>query len=1031
MNKLLEFVLQNRILILILLVGMILLGVYHYKKLPTDAFPDISPVMVPVFAEAHGMAPEEVERLITFPIESAMNGLPGVKLVKSTSAFGMAVIYVYFNDNVDIYFARQIVSERLTSAVSELPKMETPPVLGPIATGLGEVFMYYLTADSTIDTHGKERNTWLRELNDWVVKFQLQTVPGVTDILSMGGHVLQYQVRVDPYALTKFGLTLDEVVGAITRNNGNAGGQFLVIGAEEYLVRGIGLLEEKEHIGNIQLKVDHGTAVKLHEIAEVAYGNEVRRGVVTLNGKEEVVAGIVMKLYGENTSEVISRLEKKVIDVQKSLPKGVELVPYYNQSLLVKKATGTVKKALIEGVILVVFILLFFLGNVRAALIVTLSLPICALFAVICMGFSNLSANLMTLGGVAIAIGLLADAAIVIIENIVRHLADPDNRNRSKTAIIQQAVREVAGPLLASMSIIIIVFLPLFTLEGVEGKMFAPMAFTICFALLGSIIAALVFCPLLASGILGQEAEKPLPLMTFLNRGYLPLVKFAVQKRKTLIFATAILFLISLGLIPRLGTEFIPTLEEGAIQINITMAPSISLEKATETVLKLEREIQKFPFVDKSISKIGRPEAGSHPHPVNTGHIQIMLKPQKEWGTYTKKAQLVEVLNAKLSPYPGISLNFTQPIQNMFDELLSGVRTQLAVKVYGDDLTILRSKAEEVKEAIEGIPGLVDLAIEQSFGQPQVQIIADRDACSRYGVDISDVLNIVELAIGGEVIDHVYLNTRRFGIEVRLKEAFRSDPAAIREILVQSSEGYTLPLSQVATVKEVVGPIQVNREKNQRRWTVSANVRGRDMGSVVADMQKKIGANVKFPAGYYVEYGGQFENQQRAMKRLALIVPVAFALIFLVLYLSLQSWKSSLLIFTNVPFALIGGVFGLFLFGEYLSVPASVGFIALFGIAVQNGLILVTYINQLLQNGMPLQQAIIEGAQRRLRPVLMTKLTTIAGLVPLLFANGIGAEVQRPLAVVVVFGLLSATFLTLVLIPAMYSWFAPQHKRQE
>jgi cobalt-zinc-cadmium resistance protein CzcA len=762
------------------------------------------------------------------------------------------------------------------------------------------------------------------------------------------------------------------------------------------------------------LKVIEGTPVRLGDVANVGYGKEIRRGVVTRNGTDEVVAGIILKLYGENTSEVIARLQTRFPEVQRSLPEGVHLIPYYNQSTLVNNAVGTVRDAL------------FFLGNARSAFIVALALPVCALVAAICMGMAGMSANLMSLGGIAIAIGMLGDASIVVVENVARHLSDAESKTRRKAAIILSACREVARPILFSVSIIVIVFLPLFTLQDVEGKMFSPMAFTITFALLGSLLAALVFSPVLASFLLRHRAGKEFVLLTRLKNLYRPLLRAGLRYRWIVLSVTTIAFAVSLLLIPFLGTEFIPTLEEGIIQINVTMAPSISLEKATETITKFERTITEFGEIEQTIAKIGRPEAGSHPHPVNTAHIQLMLKPRSEWREYKSKAELVEALNDRLSPYPGVQLSFTQPIQNMFDELLSGVRTQLAIKLYGDDLTVLRTKAEEIKEVITPVRGLVDLATEQSFGQPQVQIIADRDACAHYGVDVSDILEIVELAIGGEVVDQVFLNTRRFGIHVRFSEQYRGDPEAIRNLLVHSSGGILLPLSQVAQVKTVVGPIQINREKNQRRWVISANVRGRDMGSVVGDIQNRLRDNLELPPGYYLEYGGQFENQQRAMKRLGIIVPVTLALIFLLLYMALNSMRSASLIFINVPLALIGGVFGLYVTGEYLSVPASVGFIALFGIAVQNGLVLVSCINQLRNEGRTTRDAVEQASLLRLRPVLMTALTTILGLVPLLLSRGMGSEVQRPLAVVVVFGLLSSTFLTLVLIPTLYEWFAPK-----
>ncbi len=1030
-ENLIEIALKKRLIVVLFLIGILAYGTYQYRRLPTDAFPDISPVMVPLFAEAHGMAPEEIERLITFPIESSMNGLPGVTLVKSTSAFGMAVVYVYFKENVDIYFARQIVSERLTGAMAEMPQMHEPPVLGPISTGLGEVFMYYLSADSTVNTKGKDTNTYLREINDWIVKFQLQTVPGVTEILSMGGHVLQYQVKINPYALNKYDLSLEEVVAAINENNDNAGGQFLVLGSEEYLVRGIGLIEKREDLRTIQLNVHDGIPVRISDVAEVAFGNEMRRGVVSLNGEKEVVAGIVMKLFGENTSKVIQRLERKFPEVQASLPRGVTLVPYYNQSRLVDNATGTIKTALLQGAALVLITLLLFLGNIRTAFIVVLALPLCALVAVIFMGLTGLSANLMSLGGIAIAIGMLGDASIVMVENIHRNLSDEKNRGRGKTELIIHSANEVGNPILFSVAIIVIVFLPLFTLQNVEGKMFSPMAFTISFALFGSVIAAMLFAPVLSSLLLKAEPQKEFFVITALKKVYKPLLVSALKMKIIIALGAGIAFIISILLVPRLGTEFIPVLEEGVIQINVTMAPSISLVKGTETIMKLERQILSFNEVESTIAKIGRPEAGSHPHPVNFANIQVTLKPQKEWEDYTSKAKLIAALNTMLSHYPGIQLSFTQPIQNLFDELLSGVRTQLAIKLYGDDLSVLRVKAEEIREAIEGIEGLVDLATEQSFGQPQIQVVADRSACARYGVNVSKILEIVELAIGGEVVDQIFLNTRRFGIHVRYQKPFRESPEAIENLLVHTSEGYKIPLSQVAHVKKLVGPIQINREKNQRRWTISANVRERDLGSVVADIRERVEEKIILPSGYHIEYGGQFENQQRAMKKLGVIVPTALLIIFLMLYLSLGNLCYALMIFINVPLALIGGVFGLLITGEYLSVPASVGFIALFGIAVQNGLVLVSYINQLRNEGMETTGAITEGAMLRLRPVLMTALTTVLGLVPLLFSRGMGSEVQRPLAIVVVFGLISSTFLTLVLIPALYEWFAPKLLRDE
>lgn len=1010
-------------LVLLAVLAILGIGIVQYQRMPVDAFPDVSPIMVPVFAEGHGMAPQEIERLITYPIESAMNGLPDVTQIKSTSAFGMAVVYVYFKDSTDIYFARQLVGERLAGVMAELPETDEPPGLGPVSTGLGQIFLYYLEADpEVVNTGGKPVDTWLRELNDWVVKFQLQTVPGVTEILSIGGHVLQYQIQVNPNALLKYDLTLEDLVDSVNANNRNVGGQFLVLGSEEHLVRGVGLVESLDDIRNIAVKAVDGRPVFLSDVAEVAYGNEIRRGVVTRNGEREVVSGMVLKLFGENTSQVIERLYAKVAQVTASLPAGVTLVPYYEQAELVHNATWTVKRSLLIGSILVIITLALFLGNLRTAFIVALSLPICALIAVLFMGVRGISANLMSLGGIAIAIGMLGDGAIVMVENLFRHLGDTQSQGESKALVIYDAAREVNRPIVFSIAIIIVVFLPLFTLEGVEGKMFSPMAFTIAFALLGSLLFAILVAPVLSLFLLKQAPHKELALVRVLKALYRPLLAGAIRLKYAVMGLAVVVLLACLTLVPRLGTEFIPTLEEGSILIGVTMAPSISLEEGTKLVMAMEREIVTFAAVDEVISRVGRPEAGSHPHPVNYAEVHIELKPGAEWGTFRDKAELIAAIEARLAPFPGVQLNFTQPIQNAFDELLSGIKAQLAIKLYGEDLAVLRQKAEEIRVAIDNIPGLVDLSAEQSFGQPQVQVVANRDACARYGVSVSEIMEMVELAVGGEVIDNIYLNTRRFGIHLRFQEAYRADPEAIRNILIPTPAGAAIPMAQLASVQQVTGPIQINRERNQRRWIVQGNVRGRDLGGVVADIQARIAEKVTLPPGYTIDYGGQFENQQRAMKRLAIIVPTVIGLVLVMLWVSFGTIRHALIIIVNVPLALIGGILGLLVTRSYLSVPASVGFIALFGIAVQNGMVLVTYFNDLRERGKSVAEAVTEGAELRLRPVLMTALTTVLGLLPLLLARGIGADVQRPLAIVVVFGLTTSTLLTLFVIPAVYVW---------
>jgi len=1024
-KKIVDISLKYRFLVVVGIFIIAGLGFYQYKNLPIDAFPDISPIMVPVFAEAHGMAPEEVERLITFPIESAMNGLPGVTQIKSTSAVGMAVVYVYFNDDTDIYFARQIVAERLNRAMADLPQMDEPPKLGPISTGLGQIFMYYLTIDEGTDTEGKEPDIYLREINDWIVKYQLQTVPGVTEILSMGGQVLQYQIQINPISLSKFNINLEEIVDAVRENNRNAGGSFLVLGNEELTVRGIGLLQNLDDIRNIQIKVIGGTPIRIADVADVKYGSEIRRGVVTRNGEGEVVAGIVLQLYGQNTMKVIERLYKKIPEVQSSLPKGIHLVPFYEQADLVENATHTVKVALLEGGILVVIILIIFLGNFRAAFIVSLALPISTLIAIIFMRRFGVSANLMSLGGLAIAIGMLGDGSVVMVENIFRHLnCDDISAGRNKFDIILDAAREVSRPIIFSILIVITVFLPIFTLQGVEGKMFSPMAFTLSFALLGSLIAAIVVAPSLCTYLLKAGKHKEFIVLRYIKLLYTPLLKIAIKLKIVLLIGVFLAFAGSLVVFMDLGTEFIPTLEEGPILIGVNMAPSISLEKATKTIQNIERKVLEFDEVKEVVSRIGRPEAGSHPHPVNIAEVQIEFKDKKDWKNFNDKKEIVEALNNKLSSIIGVNFNFTQPIQNAFDELLAGVKAQLAIKVFGDDLDVISKKANEIRGAIKNIPGLVDLSVEQSFGQPQIQVIADREACARFGVNVNEILELVELAVGGEAIDNIFLNTRRFDINIRYQEKYRKNPEAIKKLLVHNESGALIPLEQVAEIKQLLGPIQINREKNQRRWSVFGNVRGRDLGSVVADIKKQIAEKIQLPPGYYVEYGGQFENQQRAMTRLYIIVPIVIGIVFLMLGFTFGSIKNALLIILNVPIALIGGILGLYLTGEYLSVPAIVGFIALFGVAVQDGMVLVSCFNGLIEKGVKIEEAVVLGCMQRVRPVLMTTVTTVIGLFPLLFASGIGSEIQRPLAIVVVCGITSSTILTLFVVPAFYPWFA-------
>lgn len=1015
-ERMIQAALKNRGLVLVALAGIIALGVMEYRRLDVEAFPDISPVMVPVFAEADGMAPEEVEQLIAYPIETAMNGLPNVTLIKSTSAFGLAVVYVYFTDDTDIYFARQVVAERLAAAAGDLPGLHEPPTLGPISTGLGQVFLYYLEMEEGADTGGLDELTYLRDVNDWIVKRQLKSVAGVTDVLSGGGYVLQYQIQLDPYRLEQYELTAEDVVTAVQANNRNVGGQYLELNSEEHLVRGVGFLRSVEDLRGIAVKTAGGVPVLIDDVAEVMRGRELRRGAVAVNGEQEVVTGIVMKLFGANSSRVIEDVYAKVDAIQAGLPDGVRIVPYYEQAELVSNSIRTVHSALIQGVVLVLLVLFAFLGSFRAAAIVALAMPFCALVAFIGMQHFHVSANLMSLGGIVIALGLLVDGSIVVTENIHRFLGLKHGTKADRLRLIHDAVKEVGRPIAFAIMIVIIVFLPIFSLTGVEGKMFEPLAFTVMLALGGSILFALIVAPVLASFLLNEKPYKESRFFRALKAGYRRLLTGALR-RKAVVFAAVLLLAVMavLGL-SRLGTEFIPVLAEGALNVDVSMAPSISLDEAQKTVNRISRDISEVEGVHKTVAFIGRPEAGSHPHPVNFAMIHVELEHRRD------QARVEEALRARLKDRPGVQINVTQPIQHLFDELLSGSRAQLAIKVYGEEMDQIRQTAGEMRTALEGIDGLVDLSVEQSFGQPQVQVVLNHDALARYGVAGETVLNLVETAVGGRVVDTLYTGTRRYGIHVRYAPEFRATPEDLGALPNRSPDGALLSLGALADIRRVEGPLQINREQNQRRWILQANIHDRALSAVLADIQQAIAEKVRVPEGVFIEYGGQFEQQRTAMKRLSLIVPVVLILIFVMLWITFHSLRDAVMIILNVPLALVGGVIGLWVTGQYLSVPASIGFIALFGIAMQDSMVLLSDFNDLRREGQSVHDAVVNGSLIRFRPVIMTTLTTLLGLMPLLLSHGTGAEVQRPLAAVVVFGLTTSTLLTLFVLPSIYEW---------
>ncbi len=1015
-QRIVDWALGQRLLVLVGAAGLLGGGVLALRGLPVDAFPDVSPVLVQVITESPGLAPQEVEALVTYPIEVAMNGLPGVTRIQSISAFGLSQVNVYFGDDVDIYFARQLVFERVQSAREAIPPGLGEPVLGAITTGLGQVYQYLVTGK------GLSADS-LRTLQDWIVKVRLRTVPGVTDVLSFGGHVKQFQVRLDPGKLIQYGITLPQVVAALERNNSNAGGSYIVVGAEEYIVRGLGLVRTLEDVGNVIVAARENAPVYVRNLGTVAFGPEIRRGAVTVNGEGERVAGIVLKRIFENTSAVIARVREEVAAINRSLPPDARVVPFYDQADLVQRAMATVRNALLEGGALIVVVLLVFLGNVRSAAIVTTMLPVSALLAFILMRVTGLSANLMSLGGLAIGIGMLVDGGVVMVENVYRHLGEHRSAETPRLTIIRRAAHEVARPIMFAIVIIIIVFLPLFTLEGVEGKLFKPMALTITFAMLGSLVFSLTLVPVLCTLGLKVVGDEDTKVVRWIRQRYEPMLRWALRNGRRVVLGAVAALGLSLALVPFLGTEFVPALEEGSILYRVTLAPSAGLDEAIRVAGQMERIAKEFPEVVDVVSKIGRAELGGDPEPVNNIETTVTLRAVEEWDSGRTKAELVDAMRERMDEIPGVALNFSQPIATRVDELLSGVRAQLAIKIFGDDLDTLARLGSEVEQVIRGRRGALDVQTEQLLGQPQLLIRIDRTAVARLGLNVEDAQDVIRTAIGGAEAGQVFEGQRRFDIFVRYAEPFRASAQDIARALVATPEGARVPLGQIARVEEVVGPKQISREANQRRIVVQANVEGRDLGGFVADAQAAVARAVRLPPGYFVTWGGQFENQRRAMARLAIIVPVTIGLIFLLLFGSFNSVRQATLIILNVPFALIGGIVALFVTGQYLSVPASVGFIALFGVAVLNGVVLVTYINQVRAEGVDVQEAVIRGTLLRLRPVLMTALVASLGLVPLLLARGAGSEIQRPLATVVVGGLVTSTLLTLLVLPVLYGRF--------
>jgi heavy metal efflux system protein len=1033
-EALIQFGLRSRLLVLVMGTLVAAAGLYAYQQLPVDAFPDVSPNLVQVFTETEGLAPEEIEKFVTYPVETVMNGLPGVTNVRSVSNFGLSVVNVYFEDDMDIYFVRQLVNERLQEAREQIPDGFGDPTMGPISTGMGLVLFYYLEDDT-----GNRSLEELRTIQDWLVKFHLQTVPGVTEILGIGGYEKQYQIVIAPLALLEFDVTIQDVIERVRANNLNVGAQFIEKDAEEYIVRSVGLVSSIKDIEEIVIKAEDGRPVYLRQVADVELGGAIRRGVQTRDGVGEVVAGMVIKLFGTNSSTVIADVEQKMTQINRILPEGVRLVPYYEQKTLVEACVATVTSALLQGIVLVAVVLVVFMGSLRPGVVVALSIPFSILFATLGMYYFGISANLMSLGGLAIAIGMMVDGTIVMVENVDRALRSPRN-GETRLQTIGHACQQVGRPILFAISIIVIVFLPLFTLQGVEGKTFRPLAYTVALAMFGSLLFALVLAPVLSHLLLKKSAPPEGGeesgnfgdrMLQRLTTNYRPLVVRFVHHPWTAVAISVVLLAAGGLLFPRLGSEFTPELQEGTIVTRLTMAPSISLTESTRLTMLVERRIKALDDVTGVVTRIGRGEVGAHTDPINSAEMYVLLRPQEQWTQGETQEDLVDDIRDELGEIPGILVNFTQPIEMAVDELLEGVRAELAIKLFGEDLEVMKVQADRIAAVVRNVQGAADVQVDQVSGTPQLLITVDRSEIARYGMNVEDVQQVIRAAVGGEVAGEVFEGIRRFDILVRYPEQDRATASDVGRILIEAANGVRVPLTELATIRELVGPRQITREKNQRFITVQCNVTGRDIGSFVADAQEAIDSGVDLPPGYLVTWGGQFRLQQEANKRFAVVIPATLLIVFLLLYSSFNSFKNSALILLNIPLALVGGVIGLWLTGQNLSVPASVGFIALFGIALENGMVLVTYLNELLEDGVQVVEASVEGACTRVRPVLMTASTTALGLIPLLFSTGTGSEVQRPLATVVVGGLLTSTALTLLVIPALYRWFATVPEREK
>jgi len=1032
LEKIIGTTLKQKGLVVFLTLVIVGLGIFSYMKLSVDAFPDVTNIQVDVVSYANGLSAVEIERNVTTPIEMSMRGLPGVKQMRSVTKFGLSLVTIVFNDNVDIYFARQLVFERLADAKQNVPE-DVQVSMDPIATAMGEIYQFTLQGNEPKDPEKmKAYLTKLRTLEEWVVNPLLKSVPGVNEINSFGGYFKQYDVVVDPGKLLKYNVTINDVFSAIEKNNRNAGGNILEKYSDQYIVRGVGLIKDTVDLGNVVLKSSGGTPVYIRDVAKIELGVAVRQGASMINGTSEAVGGIVMMLRGENGKEVVSRVKEKVQEINNNnvLPEGVKIVPYYDRSDIVNASVQTVNKALLEGALLVLIVLYVLLKSMRGSFVVLMGLPLSLLVTFIVMKLCGLSANLMSLGGLAISIGMIMDSTIIQVENVQRKLNDHVEKS-SRMPTILKAVLDVQKPAIFGVLIIAITFVPILSLEGIEGKMFSPLAITVAIALLSSLLISIFVTPGLCLLFLKPQQETRNSIMDFIKKHYLILLHRCMKMKKLLIATALVLLGISLCLFTKLGTEFIPIMDESAFDLDVSLLPGVSLNKAMEVNKLIATKMKQFPELKTVVSRTGQTGVALDTRGVDkTGYVGV-LYPRALWKSNMTHDELTAAMRDSLASIPGIAYSFSQPIQCRIDELVAGTKAQLIVKLFGDDIDVLKTKADDITKLLSSVKGGADIVTEKISGQPYVTINIDRKKIARYGLNISDVQDVIEIALAGKSASKLFEENKSFDITLRLPEEYRNSVEAIGNILVLSPDGANIPLSQLADISVADGPVQISRDDGLRRIGIEMNVQGRDIGSFVAEAKQLIKKKAGLPPGYYVTWGGQFENQQRAMAKLMTIGPIAIGLILLLLFITFRNVRLALLVLSNLPFALIGGIFSLWISGLYLSVPATIGFIVLFGVAVLNGVVLVSHIAQLRDDGMELNDAIRHGCANRLRPVLMTASIAVFSLIPMLFSTGTGSEIQKPLATVVAGGLITSTFLTLFLIPSLYGWFEKRKKDVE